>query len=204
MSPLGELESPVATARIAPAVHRFRWSVEDYQKLAGLDLFQGSRVELIDGEIFEMSPQNAAHANAIEKLIGSLMRIFAGGFRVRFQLPLVLGPASEPEPDAAIVAGTYENSSRHPQHAALVVEASDSSLHFDRTVKAGIYAQAGIPEYWICNIQDRQLEVHRRPEPDPKCPGKFHYAEVTIVPATGSISSLAMPEARIAVADLLP
>jgi Uma2 family endonuclease len=202
MSTAREVE--VQPPKTRSGARRFHWSSESYQKLVGLDLFRDRRVELLEGEIIEMSPHNAPHANAIERLISSIFRTFGGIFRVRIQLPINLGLSSVPEPDAAVIAGEYENAPNHPHGAVLVVEASDTSLDTDRNVKSQIYAQAGIPEYWICNIPDRQLEVHRRPEPDPKHPGKFHYAEVAIVPADGFVSPLAKPDARIAVADLLP
>ena len=91
-----------------------------------------------------------------------------------------------------------------PTTAALVVEISETSLRKDRKLKAHIYAQAGLPDYWIVNLVDRQLEVHRLPGPDPSRRGRFRYADVTIVPESGSIAPLAAPQSMIAVADVLP
>ena len=87
---------------------------------------------------------------------------------------------------------------------AVLVEVADSSLHRDRTIKAHRYARAGIADYWILNLVDRQLEVYRSPVPDPTRPGRFRYAQTTIVPANGHISPLVNANLRIAVADLLP
>jgi hypothetical protein len=74
----------------------------------------------------------------------------------------------------------------------------------DLDLKARLYAKYKLADYWVVNLLDNNLIVHRRPEPAPKHPGKFHYAEVTVVPADGFVSPLARPAARIAVADLLP
>ncbi len=94
---------------------------------------------------------------------------------------------------------------QHPtKAAALVVEISEATLRKDRTIKAHLYAQAGFPDYWIVNLVDRQLEVHRNPGPDPSRRGRFRYADVTIVPESGRMSPLAAPQSEIAVADLLP
>jgi Uma2 family endonuclease len=81
---------------------------------------------------------------------------------------------------------------------------SDSTLRKDRVIKAHIYAQAGLADYWIVNIQDRQLEIHRKPGPDPDRKGRFRYHEITTVDHEGHASPLAAPDARVAVADLLP
>lgn len=183
-------------------VRRFRWTVDDYEKLAALKVFWNRRVQLINGEIIEMAPHDPSHANSIEELDRLLRIIFDDRYRIRSQLPLSIDGRSLPEPDLAVLPQGPKGS--HPNEALLVIEVSNTTLDFDRKVKTPLYASALIPEYWICNIPDRQLEVHRRPEPDPKRPGKFHYAEVAIVPADGFISPLAKPEARIAVSDLLP
>jgi Uma2 family endonuclease len=77
-------------------------------------------------------------------------------------------------------------------------------LRKDRTIKAHLYAQAGLPDYWIVNLGERQLEVHREPVADPGRRGRFRYANVTTVPESGRMAPLAAPGSSVAVADLLP
>jgi Uma2 family endonuclease len=125
-------------------------------------------------------------------------------WRIRVQLPLALGPDSEPEPDVSVVRGTPRDApSGHPTTAALVVEVADSSLRLDRGPKARVYARAGIADYWIVNLIDRVLEVHREPS-GPRPGGQSAYAAVHTLDADAIIAPLAAPPARIAVADLLP
>jgi Uma2 family endonuclease len=124
---------------------------------------------------------------------------------VRQQGPLDLGRWSLPRPDVSVVPGAPRDYSvAFPTTALLVAEVGESSLRFDHTVKAWLYARAGVADYWIVNLVDRQLEVRRNPGPDPLCKGRYRYADVTIVPASGTATPLAAPGAVIAVADLLP
>src|SRR5205823_3839971 len=111
----------------------------------------------------------------------------------------------QPQPDVAVVVGDPRDyASKHPTTAVLLIEVSDSSLRQDRRVKAHRYTQVGIADYWIVNLVDRQLEIHRHPGPDPQRKGQYRYADLTIVPATGAATPLAAPGAVIAAADLLP
>ncbi len=105
---------------------------------------------------------------------------------------------------AVVIGSARDYAEAHPTGALLIVEISDATLRKDQTIKTHLYARAGIQDYWILNLVDRQLEIYRRPVPDPEKPGRFRYADVTIVPAEGHAAPLAKPEARIAVADLLP
>lgn len=182
---------------------RLRWGREEYYRLGELGFFRGKRVELIDGEIFEMPALKPPHVTALELTAEVLRASFGAGYCVRTQAPLDLG-RSQPEPDIVVVRGQLRDYVRHPQTALLVVEVSDSTLSYDRRRKAHDYARVGIADYWIVNLIDRQLEVHRVPGPDPARRGRFSYAEVTVVPATGQVIPLAAPNALIAVADLLP
>ena len=115
------------------------------------------------------------------------------------------GRKNLPEPDLAYVDGTdFDYLKGHPKTARLIVEVSDSTLRKDRVLKAHLYAHAGIADYWIVNLNDRQVEVHRNPGPDPSRKGRYRYADVTVVPADGRVTPLAVPGAVFAVADLLP
>jgi Uma2 family endonuclease len=88
--------------------------------------------------------------------------------------------------------------------AALVVEAADASLRLDRRFKAAIYARAGLPEYWIVNLVDRALEIHRDPGPAADTPDEWTYRSVKVLHTPAVVAPLAAPTAQIPVADLLP
>ena len=183
------------------AVQTYRWTREAFEKLAEVGLIDpDARLELIDGEILQkMSPQSSRHATAVLLVAEALRSVFASpAYTVRVQLPLALGPYSEPEPDVAVVEGTPRRyREAHPSTAVLVVEVADASLAFDRTRKAALYARAGIPDYWIVNLLDGVLEVHRQPEGDA-------YRERLVLPSQERVRPLARPEVEIAVAELLP
>jgi len=204
---MSTVEVPKGLARSSKrgfGLRRFRWTRKQYAKLADQGFFRGKRVELIGGEILEMSPMNRPHATCVVFLTRIMCRLFDPEDHVRVQMQFDLGPVHQPEPDIAVIEGNPRTLKAHPRTALLIVEVSETSLGYDLGQKLHLYAKAGIPEYWVVNLVDYHLVVHHRPEPDPKYPGKFHYAEVTIIPADGFVSPLARPEARIAAADLLP
>lgn len=164
------------------------------------------RLELIEGEVIQkVSPQESPHATGVRLCDKATNRIFGSGYDVRTQLPLRLGPRSKPEPDVAVVAGEIRDYAReHPQTAVLVIEISDSTLAYDRGVKASLYARAGIADYWIVNLVDRVLEVHRLPAPIAEMPLGHGYRSVTRFAEDESVAPLHAPTSSIAVADLLP
>ncbi len=184
------------------AIH---WTRSDYYKMVEAGIFNGRRVELIEGEVIEMSPQDPAHASVVGLVDYALKRIFRSGFVVRVQLPLSLGLDSDPEPDLSVVqGGLREYVRRHPEHALLVVEVAGTSLEFDRARKASLYAGAGIQDCWIVNPTDACVEVRRMPRREPHPPHDFGFGEVTVLASGQSVSPLALPDASIPVADLLP
>jgi Uma2 family endonuclease len=182
----------------------FRFTLDQFHQLDESGFFEDRRVELIRGVIYEMTI-NTPHATA-SRLAGHVFRaIFGVGWVVSEALPLDTGRRSLLEPDLTVVAGSIRDYALvHPTTAALVVEISDATLRKDRTIKAHLYAQAGLPDYWIVNLVDRQLEVHREPVADPGRRGRFRYANVTTVPESGRMAPLAAPGSSVAVADLLP
>lgn len=158
-----------------------------------------AHVELVDGQIIEMSPQHSPHATALTlvqyALLDALGTVDA---HLRVQINLDLGDLGMPEPDLAVVSGSIRAYAKAlPTTAELVVEISDSTLHFDQTKKLAVYAQAGIAEYWIVNLPESVVEVYRDPR------GATYGAKHTYA-AGQSIAPLVAPEASIAVADLLP
>jgi Uma2 family endonuclease len=182
-----------------------RWTRSEYYKMAEAGLFQGRRVELIRGEIIEMTPQDSLHATGVTLADDAVRRVFRGAFVVRVQLPLSLGLDSDPEPDVAVVAGTPRAySGAHPGTAVLVVEVAISSVEYDRTTKAGLYAEAGVQDYWIVNVPERQLEVHRDPGRVQDEKQQYGYGSSRVLAATDTVSPLGFPDASLRVADFLP
>lgn len=183
----------------------FRYTREQYRRMGEAGFFDGARVQLLDGEIVQMSPMGGAHAVAIMLAGSVLQRVFGPEYSIRTQLPLSLAGPSDPEPDVAVVKGPARNFvKQHPSTAVLVVEVSDTTLAYDRTEKAALYARAGIPEYWIVNLNDRVLEILRAPAPDANAPKGHRYFDLQTVDASGTATALEQPDRMAAVSDLLP
>jgi Uma2 family endonuclease len=180
------------------------WTREAYNRLIELGaLGIEDRVELIEGAIIEMPPPGPEHTYAISSLTTRLVRLYGDTHRIRVQLPLDLGN-SQPQPDFSLVRIEDDHDpSRLPGRADLVMEVSRSSLHFDRHEKASIYAKAGIPEFWILNLVNHQVEVHRRPGPSPEGPYDFGYASRELLRGAERVSPLFSPQTSFAVADLV-
>lgn len=180
-----------------------RWTRREYGRLieTGI-LHEDDPIELIEGRLIVAEPQNTPHAQAIELAADALRAAFGLGWRIRVQLPIALDPDSEPEPDVSVVAGSpRDRDTDHPSRPALVVEVADSSVRYDRDVKARVYARAAIPEYWIVDLPARVVEVHRMPR---RRSGRgSRYSTVTIARPGESIRPLATAH-PVAVADLLP
>ncbi|MBI3726405.1 Uma2 family endonuclease, partial [bacterium] len=145
-----------------------RFTRTEYERMAEHGILSADeRVELVNGEIVVMSPQAARHAIVMHLIAEALKRAFGRGHFVRIQVPLALGPYSEPEPDVAVVAGSPDDYlNDHPKTAVLVVEVSDTTLAKDRGAKLGDYAAAGIEDYWVVNLKavPPVIEVYRKPK----------------------------------------
>ena len=182
-----------------------RWTRDEYYRMGELGWFVGQRTELIDGEVMVMSPQGPVHTTSTERVRMVLENVLGEDVWVRSQMPVVLGPTSEPEPDVSVVSGNLADyTSAHPTTALLVVEVSDSTLAYDRHQKSSLYAQAGIADYWIVDLVAGQLEVRRNPAADSSKPYGADYADVTVLSGSDTISPLCRPQVQIQVADLLP
>ncbi|MGH7324514.1 MAG: Uma2 family endonuclease, partial [Candidatus Rokuibacteriota bacterium] len=135
---------------VVPPLRTRRWTRLEYERLVELGVFQpGERLELIDGELLVRERQGSRHATAIRRVLAALRRALGDAWQIDSQLPLALGPDSEPEPDVAVVPGdpgTYRDA--HPTRAVLIVEIAESSYGIDRDYKASLYARAGIADYW--------------------------------------------------------
>jgi Uma2 family endonuclease len=158
------------------------------------------RVELLEGVIVSMSPQNPPHAFVMTALNRLLASSVGPGFLVRVQLPLDVSAFSTPEPDFAVVPGPAEDYlAAHPTSALLIVEVADSTLTQDRLTKGPLYAAAGFPEYWIVNLRDHCVETYRAP-----VAAERRYAETRIARAGDRLEPLRLPGVSLAVADFLP
>ena len=182
-----------------------RWRRAEYDRLVEMGMFIGERLELLGGLLVVGEPQGSSHAAIVMHIGQVLSRAFGIGWHARLQAPLALDDDSEPEPDVAIVPGVpLDYTAAHPSTAALIVEVADSSLRLDRRFKAELYARAGLAEYWIVNLVDGVLEVHREPQPVTGGVARALYRSVGVVRPPATVTPLAAPAAMIPVADLLP
>jgi len=130
--------------------------------MAELGFFRGERVELIHGMVVRMAPIGPPHTEVVDLLTELLVVALVGRARVRIQQPLVAGDTSEPEPDIAIVPrGDYRD--HHPDRALLVIEVAESSLSYDMSTKAELYASSNVAEYWVVDVEAEALTVFRGP-----------------------------------------
>jgi Uma2 family endonuclease len=191
--------------REIPATTR-RWTRAEYGRLIDCGILrEDDPVELVEGQLVVREPQRTPHAVATQLAAEVLRGIFGPGWAVRVQLPLALGPASEPEPDVAVVRGAPRDFLEdHPSRPALVVEVAGESLRLDRTTKAQLYARHRIPDYWIVNLRAGALEVRRRPFRRPGPPSRWGYRDVAVFRPGDLVRPLGAPRARVAVADLIP
>jgi Uma2 family endonuclease len=194
----------MATA-LEPGIRTRRWRRAEYERLVDLGVFVGEHLELLEGVLVVREPQGSPHAAIAGKVGRILAAAFDGGWHARLHSPLALGDFSEPEPDVAVVAGEFEDYiAAHPSSPALVVEVADSSLRLDRRFKAAIYARAGLREYWIVNLVDRVLEVHREPQAPTGAAEDWSYRSIQVLRPPAHVTPVAAPHASIPVADLLP
>ena len=182
------------------------WQRVEYDRLIERGFFKpGEPVELLGGQLIVAEPQGNRHFTAIRAVEEALRTAFSQGWEVRGQGPIALDDESQPEPDIAVVPGTFRDyAGGHPSRPALVVEVSESSLAFVRAHKGSLYARAGLADYWIVNLVHRVLEVYREPRLDPSALFGRRYQSVKVYRPDASVSPLALPHALIRVSDLLP
>lgn len=147
-------------------VKRHRFTVEEYHEMgrAGV-LSEDDRVELIDGEIVEMTPIGWRHANCVTALTMLLVRFAQDRYVVSVQNPLTISEYGEPQPDLLLLERYPLGRLPGPDDVALLVEVSDTTLAYDKNVKLPRYARAGVPEVWIVDLAARKVEVHSDPSP---------------------------------------
>ena len=189
----------------SPPLPLWRMPRSRYERLVDTGVFgPEDRIELLDGLLVVREPQRARHATVVGLVRAALQKAFGSGYHIREEKPIALDRLSEPEPDVAVVPGKLRDYlTAHPARPVLVVEVADSSLALDRLRKGGLYARAGIADYWVVNLIDEALEVYR--EPLHRSPGRgWNYDSVRVLRRNAVVTPLAAPRARIRVAALLP
>ena len=188
-------------------VSLWRWTRDNYYRAAESGLFDlTARLELLDGEIIQhLSPHKSSHSTSVLFAQSALAEAAnQQSLHIRTQMPITLNDRSEPEPDLTLAVGTavdYAEYHPFPPEISLLIEVSDTTLRIDRTRKAATYARAGIREYCIINLGDRQLEIYRDPAP---ISTGFGYKTALIHDETDTVNPLFALGSAIAVADLLP
>lgn len=185
---------------MAVEIPRWRFTVDEYYRMAEAGIFsERDRVELIEGEVVRMSPIGSRHASAVRRvdfLFGSRL---AGRAIVSVQNPVRLSDTSEPEPDVALLLPRpdfYSESHPGPTDVLLIIEVADTTVQYDRRVKANLYARAGVPEYWLMDLPGDAIERHSEPSADGyRIVQRFHRGE--------RIGVQALPDVELLVDDLL-
>lgn len=179
---------------------RHRLTVHDYHRMgeAGI-LGEDDRVELIEGEIIDMTPIGSRHASAVAYISQALTLVVRGRALVWSQNPVTLTEDTEPQPDVALLHSRedyYRGSHPRPEDVLLVIEVSDSSVDYDRQVKIPLYSRHGVPEVWLLDLVEPALTIHRAPRDDA-------YADVWQATSLTALAPAAMPEATIDLSDLV-
>lgn len=175
-----------------------KWSLQEYHQMIESGLLDNRQVELIYGEIIEMSPEGAPHSSFCSEIGEYLRRILGGQAKVREAHPITLPDNSEPEPDIAIVRNRstlYRDRHPYPEDIFWLIEISDSTLAKDLGIKKDLYASVGIVEYWVISLQESVLIVF----------GNLTSAgyQSTTSFTSGTISPIAFPNILIDIQRLL-
>ncbi|MDJ0734828.1 MAG: Uma2 family endonuclease [Nostocaceae cyanobacterium] len=175
------------------------WTVDDYHRMIAADILtEEDKVELLEGQILAMSPQQPPHAATVQGTWKYLSRILADRADIRVQLPITIGPNSEPEPDIAVVrfdSREYLDGHPTPDDVFLLVEVADRSLSKDLQQKARIYGKNNILEYLVLDVNGRQVYVFREPRDS-------GYQEQMTLGVDGRFSLVAFPEVVVEVQEL--
>lgn len=179
---------------------RHRITVDEYYRMAEVGLLaQDARVELIEGEIFDMAPIGSRHGGIVSRLDHRLIHAIGDGAIARVQQPLRLSRSSEPQPDLAIVRVREDFYTRsHPtaSDVLLIVEVSETTFRYDQRIKAPLYARHGIPELWIIDLEHLQMHLLRSPQGET-------YAELSVITEPGLLTLAADPRLEVDLRGLL-
>ena len=177
-----------------------RFTTKEYTQMIETGILsEDDQVELIEGEIIEMTPIGSKHAACVDRLNGLLNQRLTEGEIVRVQSPINLGQDSQPQPDVAILKSRddfYAEDHPGPEDTDLVVEVSETSRSFDRRVKVPLYGRNGIPEVWLIDLEEDLLEVHY-------LPSNKGYKEVHKYDRGESVGSTVISGLEIAVDEVL-
>ncbi|MBE9009342.1 Uma2 family endonuclease [Pseudanabaenaceae cyanobacterium LEGE 13415] len=175
-----------------------KWTLNEYHQMIEAGILDDRRVELLRGEIVEMPPEGEPHAYGTTETRDYLIVVLGTRAKVREAKPITLPNNSEPEPDIAIVeplGREYLSHHPYPENIFWLIEYSNSSLSKDLEIKRKIYAEVGIPEYWVVNLRKPELIVFREPQ------NGDYQSEVTLT--RGTIAPLAFPEIEISIDRIL-
>jgi len=177
------------------------WKTAQYHRMIAMGIFDAEpRVELIAGQVIKMAAKGVAHTAATKRTDRLLKHLLGDRALVQIQDPIQIDDYSEPEPDIAVVkTSPVDYSDRHPlpSEVYLIIEIAATSLKIDCETKAKLYAQAGIPEYWVLDVINRELYVLRASD-------QRGYNQQRILKADQRLSILAFPDLAIAIKDMLP
>jgi Uma2 family endonuclease len=183
-------------AQAAKRLFNFR----EYYRMAEAGIIsEDDRVELIEGEIVEMSPIGTRHSACLDRFIALLGPQVSGKAILRVQNPIHLSDYTEPQPDVSLLkprADFYAHQHPRPADALIVIEVADTSLDYDQKVKAVLYAQAGIAEYWLVDLNNDVVIIYTQPV-------NGHYQQSQQFGHGDSLTSAAMPGLALAVIDIL-
>ena len=205
MTAVATLPAPAGTTTPPPAggPRPWRCTPAQFEKLTEAGFFLEKRYQLIRGEVIDMGDQSSRHFCTVEIAVEVIRAAFGPGFFIRNGGPIRLDD-SRPEPDVAVVPGSPRDYlSNHPDTALLAVEVSLTTLSYDLTTKAELYATAGIPEYWVLDLEGKQLHVFRDPQPLRAALEATAYATRLTYSPGDAVTPLHAATA-VAVADLLP
>lgn len=181
-------------------IPRHRITVDDYYRMAEVGILPpDAQVELIEGEIIDLAPMGPRHGGTITQLNQLLKDAVGERAHALVRLVIRLSDISEPQPDFALVKPRpdfYKKKHPGPADTFLIIEVSESSLRYDLQVKAPLYARHGVPEYWIIDLNGRQITFFRSPE-------SGQYADVTSTGAPGVVAPMALPDVQIDLTDVL-
>lgn len=175
----------------------FKWSISDWHELVDSGVLAGHRVELLEGEIIQMSPEGPMHSSTNYSVVEYFKELLQRRAVIRESHPITLDN-SEPEPDIAVVHSPYNNYfTRHPcpKDIYWLVEISNKTLKIDLEKKSAIYARNGIPEYWVIDLVNKKVIVHTQPTGN-------SYAQIQ-AHRTGILSPQAFPNIAIALDKML-
>jgi Uma2 family endonuclease len=185
---------------MAVQVPRRRFTIEEYHQMAQAGIFsEDDLVELIEGEIVEMTPISSKHAACVDRLNQLLSHRLRQAAIVRVQSPIRLSERSEPQPDVALLRPRPDfYAQEHPgaHDVFLVVEVAETSAIYDREVKLPLYARSGIPDVWIVDLESQRVEKYSNPS-------SRGYSEVQRAVQGQSIAPQAFPDIELAVDDIL-